>query len=210
MRWEFASWVPLVARMCPSDTYKVWKSGSRVRIDTTLLGFDNMSWRRGNRSYVFKGADNEAVFMEWDHENHQIFSETITIPTVHAADPFVLPSEDAVAARLTSPIVTTYVDTEKITFERSKSGFWGWRNDKSEIVNGYDCKVRVSLPGPRYLAQCMFQILPIKLQELSVARIPLGSSRHGLCIGSQFLMLRLKINGLFSAVNVVVSVQISP
>jgi len=141
MRWEFTSWVPLVSRMCPSDTYKVWKCGSKVRIDTTLLGFDNMRWRRGNRSYVFKGQANEAIFMEMDHDNHQIFSETITVPTANADASFNLPSEDAVAARLTSPIVTTYIDTEKITFERSKSGFWGWRNDKSEVVNGYDCKV---------------------------------------------------------------------
>ena len=141
MRWEFTSWVPLVARMCPSDTYKVWKCGSKVRIDTTLLGFDNMRWLRGNRSYIFKGQANEAVFMEMDHDNHQIFSETITVPTANADVSFSAPSEDAVAARLTSPIVTTYIDTEKITFERSKSGFWGWRNDKSEVVNGYDCKV---------------------------------------------------------------------
>lgn len=141
MRWEFTSWVPLVARMCPSDTYKVWKCGSKVRIDTTLLGFDNMRWRRGNRSYIFKGLSNEAVFMEMDHDNHQIYSETITAQTANDDPSFSMPSENAVAARLTSPIVTTYIDTEKITFERSKSGFWGWRNDKSEIVNGYDCRV---------------------------------------------------------------------
>ena len=29
--------------------------GSNVRIDTTLLGFDNMNWQRGSRSYIFKG-----------------------------------------------------------------------------------------------------------------------------------------------------------
>lgn len=141
MRWEFASWVPFVSRICPSDTYRVWKCGSKVRIDTTLLGFDNMQWRRGNRSYVFKGQGNDAMFLEMDHDNHQICSETITVPAVNADASFSLPSEDAVAARLTSPIVTTYVDTENIMFERSKSGFWGWRNDKSEIVNGYSCKV---------------------------------------------------------------------
>ena len=26
-----------------------------MRIDTTLLGFDNMNWQRGSRSYIFKG-----------------------------------------------------------------------------------------------------------------------------------------------------------
>lgn len=47
--------VPLVSRLCPSDVYKVFKRGSNVRIDTTLLGFDHTTWQRGNRSYIFKG-----------------------------------------------------------------------------------------------------------------------------------------------------------
>ena len=52
------------------------------------------------------------------------------------------PSDEAVEARLTSPVVTTFVDTEKIAFERNKSGFIpGWRSDKSEMVSGYECKV---------------------------------------------------------------------
>ncbi len=27
------------------------------------------------------------------------------------------------------------------TFCRNKSGLWGWRSDKVESINGYDCKV---------------------------------------------------------------------
>ena len=47
--------VPLVSRLCPSDTYKVYKQGSKVRIDTTLLGFDSNKWQRGNTSFIFQG-----------------------------------------------------------------------------------------------------------------------------------------------------------
>ena len=36
-----------------------------------------------------------------------------------ASDPSMLAaSEDSIAARITSPIVTTYIDTDKISFER--------------------------------------------------------------------------------------------
>ncbi|KAI2582160.1 ANKRD13B isoform 1, partial [Pan troglodytes] len=68
MKWEFTSWVPLVSKICPSDTYKVWKSGQNLRVDTTLLGFDHMTWQRGNRSFVFRGQDTSAVVMEIDHD----------------------------------------------------------------------------------------------------------------------------------------------
>lgn len=45
-----------MSRLCPSDIYRVYKRGANVRIDTTLLGFDNNTWQRGNRSYIFKGS----------------------------------------------------------------------------------------------------------------------------------------------------------
>lgn len=142
MKWEFTSWVPLVSRMCPSDTYKVYKSGSSVRIDTTLLGFDQSSWQRGSRSYVFKGQEDSAVMMEIDHESGQVYVEQMRVLTPQQDVIRALrPSSDSVSARLTTPIVTTFVDTDKISFERNKSGIWGWRSDKNETVNGHESKV---------------------------------------------------------------------
>lgn len=141
MKWEFTSWVPLVSRMCPSDTYRVYKSGSSVRIDTTLLGFDNTSWERGNRSYVFKGTDRTATVMEIDHDKREVFSETMQILPENFDMSVMEPSPNSICARLTNPVVTTYVDTEKISFERNKSGIWGWRSDRTETVNTHDSKV---------------------------------------------------------------------
>ncbi|XP_048512228.1 ankyrin repeat domain-containing protein 13D isoform X5 [Athalia rosae] len=164
MKWEFTSWVPLVSRMCPSDTYKVYKQGSNVRIDTTLLGFDHTNWQRGNRSYVFKGqtatnapvvirctrsyvfsmlgqqSDDGATMMEVDHETKKVYVEHMKLVS-EDHEQMILPSEESIIARLTNPIVTTYIDTEKISFERNKAGLWGWRSDKSEAVNGHECKV---------------------------------------------------------------------
>ena len=40
--------------MCPSDTYKIWKKDTNVRVDTSLVGFENMQWLRGNQSFIFQ------------------------------------------------------------------------------------------------------------------------------------------------------------
>ncbi|XP_067935023.1 ankyrin repeat domain-containing protein 13B-like [Watersipora subatra] len=141
MTWEFTSWVPLVSRMCPSDTYKVYKNGSMVRIDTTLLGFDNTKWERGSRSYVFKAEEACAKVLEIDHDAKVVYSETIKEITHSPNLDLLLPSSDQVSARLTAPVITTYINTEKIEFERVKAGVWGFRSDKVETVNGYECKV---------------------------------------------------------------------
>ncbi|XP_018006563.1 ankyrin repeat domain-containing protein 13D [Hyalella azteca] len=138
MKWEFTSWVPLVSRMCPSDTYRVFKQGSSVRIDTTLLGFQDSQWQRGSRSYIFRGQGDDAIMYEVDHDKKIVYVEKMENGGGDGSSP---PSESLITYRLTTPNVSTTIDTDKISFERDKSGFWGWRADKMETINGHDCKV---------------------------------------------------------------------
>ncbi|XP_078083433.1 ankyrin repeat domain-containing protein 13A isoform X2 [Mustelus asterias] len=143
MKWEFTSWIPLVSKMCPSDVHRVWKSGANLRVDTTLLNFENMKWERGHRSYIFTGKADSAEFIEIDHDNQVVDREHFTLSQEQQSLTLssIKPTKDQIANRLTSPIVSTVLDTKNISFERSKSGFWGWRTDKTDVIQAHEAKV---------------------------------------------------------------------
>ncbi|KAK7811819.1 hypothetical protein U0070_016891 [Myodes glareolus] len=143
MKWEFTSWVPLVSRICPNDVCRIWKSGAKLRVDITLLGFENMSWIRGKRSFIFKGGDNWAELMEVNHDDRVVTTEHFDLSQEmeRLTLDLMKPKSREVERRLTSPVINTSLDTKNIAFERTKSGFWGWRTDKAEVVNGYEAKV---------------------------------------------------------------------
>ena len=47
--------MPLVSRMLPSDICKIYKKGAGIRLDTTLVDFNDMRWERGDISFLFSG-----------------------------------------------------------------------------------------------------------------------------------------------------------
>ncbi|XP_034477262.1 ankyrin repeat domain-containing protein 13D isoform X2 [Drosophila innubila] len=172
MKWEFTSWVPLMSRLCPSDTYKVYKRGANVRIDTTLLGFDNNTWQRGNRSYIFKGGKETATMIEIDHDTHEVMVEQMSsdIGDIVAIPPPI----GTVRARLAAPVITNNIEMDKISFERNKSGIWGWRSEKSEIINGYNCKV-YGASNVEFITKTRMDHLSEEQIKNKTARTPLHS-----------------------------------
>ena len=65
------------------------------------------------------------MMVEIDHDAKKVYEESLAdVMMSQDGEPFAgsdssfLPSAKAIQARLTSPVVTTYIDTEKISFER--------------------------------------------------------------------------------------------
>lgn len=77
--------------------------------------------------------------IEIDHEAHEVSVEQLKgiIGDING----IPATRESVSARLSAPVTSNRVDMDKISFERNKSGIWGWRSDKLEMVRGYECKV---------------------------------------------------------------------
>ena len=72
MKWEFKSWLPLVSMLLPSDTYSIYKRGSSLRLDSTLLGMNGLKWERGNLSLLLWGRNmpvpGSVRVLDWDNK----------------------------------------------------------------------------------------------------------------------------------------------
>ncbi|CAD7012919.1 ankyrin repeat domain-containing protein 13C [Ceratitis capitata] len=130
LKWDFASWVPLVSRMLPSDICRIHKSGSSLRLDTTLVDFNDMRWERGDISFIFRGdkpRGESLVVLDNEYECYQhIRYEDTDI-------------EDEVDVLMSTDILAAQMSTKSIQFARAQSG-WIFREDRKELVSGqYQC-----------------------------------------------------------------------
>ena len=94
-----------------------------MRIDTTLVGFNGSTWERGNRSYLFQATkDGLATIVEIDHLKRCYHIDKLTtVESIHSdptAETLYEPDDSVIQNKLTSPNMVTFLDIEKIEFER--------------------------------------------------------------------------------------------
>ena len=58
LQWECDSgYIPFVSRIAPSDTHKIYKKGSSLRMDSTIAGIKKLKVTRGNISFFLLGKE---------------------------------------------------------------------------------------------------------------------------------------------------------
>lgn len=146
LRWDFQSWIPLLSRILPSDICKIYKKGANIRLDTTLVDFNDMKWERGDVSFLFRGKG--------DPIKKRIQSSTPNgTPQKSSHSLIVMDNllkvyqkvkqneseneiEDEVDVLMSSDIVSAQLNTKSMCFTRVNSG-WFFKTEKREHVGPF-------------------------------------------------------------------------
>ncbi|VDM21604.1 unnamed protein product [Wuchereria bancrofti] len=131
LRWDFQSWLPLLTKILPSDVCKIYKYGTNLRLDTTLVDFTDRTWERGNISFIFSSDSDRSKdqLLILDHEA-KVFQRIR-----HEESEAELDEE--IDVLMSSDIVSAQISTKPITFERTISG-WIFKHEKLEQVGDYN------------------------------------------------------------------------
>lgn len=131
LHWEFSSWVPLISKLLPNDVCKIYKQGSKIRLDSTLIDFNEMSWQRGDITFLFCGDKEDSMITALDNQ-----AKCYQYVRTQESE---LEIQDEIDLLMTSDIVTANFSTKNVTFSQVKTG-WFFREDKKETINGqYKC-----------------------------------------------------------------------
>lgn len=121
--------------LCPSDCYKIWKKGNQIRIDTSLIGFDKLTWLRGNVTYLFIIEPDASSFYLLDHDK-KIWQHVKNLRDFTPEE-----IEKDLNSRLNQEIVSGRIDSRRpIKFSRSRN-LMGLGDEIVETIGKYQSRV---------------------------------------------------------------------
>lgn len=92
----------------------MWKKGCNLRVDTTLKGFENLKWLRGEISFIYQAENGEyGSLYVLDHEQKKY--EKLGEEPIEKI-------EERINFFMNTKIRTGQLQSELIVFNRSKSG----------------------------------------------------------------------------------------
>lgn len=119
--WKFKSWIPMTGRFCPSDRCLLQKHGSSVRLDFTIVGFENLAWKYGSLSAIIHGLQSPTPgrlsIVDWNAKFVRRPIDSLLQPDFPE-----LASKDA-AALLKQPIVVIDSDIAGVRFAPRRGWF---------------------------------------------------------------------------------------
>ncbi|OMJ82104.1 hypothetical protein SteCoe_17267 [Stentor coeruleus] len=128
MRWECkSSIIPFVKRFTPSDVYQIYKRGTNVRVDLTLIGWESLKTLRGNISLLFKGHKKKLV----------IFDHVTGIKRDFDTEPSEAMIENTIEKLLKGKKFSNEIQVNDVNIIPDKN----WRGEtQTEIINNWKCK----------------------------------------------------------------------
>ncbi|GMT13736.1 hypothetical protein PFISCL1PPCAC_5033, partial [Pristionchus fissidentatus] len=129
LKWDFHSWIPLLSKMLPSDVCRIHKRGVKLRMDTTLVDFNERSWERGDISFMFNAeAPDEDQLVVIDN-NAKVYQRVRYQESEAEID-------EEVDVLMSSDIVSAQMSTKPISFSPAYTG-WVFRHEREEQIGDY-------------------------------------------------------------------------
>lgn len=124
--------MPGLSRWFPSDSIQIWKRRHDLRIDITLVGFENGSWKRGNITFLLLGKRRALYCLD-----HDAWTCSNLLGTSRPMDPEQL--KDTVDSMMGSIIATTNIGI--IDSSIAQKGNWLYPRGHLEDVGMWKCTV---------------------------------------------------------------------
>jgi hypothetical protein len=139
INWEIKSWVPLLGRLAPKDSFTIWKKGAMLRMDSNVRGMNGMQVQRGLISYLFTRGSVWLV----DH-----VAKTYSDALADFRQPDYDDMQHHVAWLLSKDSTSrSEINTDAVEFKPVKTLM---RGQKYETIDAYKCKV-VQMSGLRFI-----------------------------------------------------------